>query len=141
MSAIYEDGAGLSDVLRLARGFQAQSVWAHADLDAEAISAFLASMADNPNAFLLVGTDGMVGGVAIPLWFAPATLLGVELFWYCETPGEGARYREAFERWANAKGVASVQFSCMLTEREPALRRLYRRAGFEPIEIGFRKAV
>lgn len=140
MTAIYEH-AGLSDVLRLARGFQAASVWKDVEIDAEAVGGFLGSMSDNPDAFLLVSPEGMVGGLVMPLWFSPSVRLGVELFWYCEKPGEGQRFRDAFERWARSKGAATVQFSCMLTDREPALRRMYRRAGFEPIEIGFRKVV
>lgn len=139
MTALYQDGAGLEDVLRLARGFQAVSVWRDVALDPEAIERFFNGIAEQQDAFALVDKGGFVGGVIIPLWFAPQVKLGVELFWYCENPGEGSRYRETFERWARGRGADTLQFSCMLTDREPALRRMYRRAGFEAVEIGFRK--
>lgn len=141
MTAIYENGAGLDDAVRLARGFHAGSVWNETELDESAVRSFVLSMAENPNAFILVTPTGVVGGIVIPLWFAPTTKLGVEMFWYCERPGDGQRLRDTFERWARGSGANIIQFSCMVTDREGALRRMYRRAGFDAIEIGFRKAV
>lgn len=141
MTAIYEQGASLDDAVRLARGFQAASVWRDVEIDDAAIRVFLANMEASPDAYLEIAKDGGVGGLVMPLWFAPSIVVGVEMFWYSERAGDGERLRASFETWARSKGAHIVQFSCMLTEREPALRRMYRRAGFEAVELAFRKAL
>lgn len=141
MTALYEDGAALDDALRLGAAFHAGSVWAEAPFDADAVAQFFTSLQDSPDGFLLVTATGIIGGMVMPLWFAPAWRLGAELFWFSESAGEGPYLRERFEAWARARGAATVQFSCMLNEREPALRRMYRKAGFDAIELGFRKMV
>ena len=126
--------------LRLARAFHAASVWADTAFDEAAVEAFFGGMVSNENATLIVTDTGIIGGLVLPLWFAPSVILGVELFWFSENDGEGRELRERFETWARSHGVTVIQFSAMANEREPALRRLYRAAGYTPCEIGFRKA-
>ncbi len=140
MVSIVENGAEWADALRLAKAFHGLGVWAHAPLDIDAVSETFQRAADQDSAFLSFSKDSLILGVMTPLWFSPQTTIGVELIWYSETPGRGKEMREAFERWTFERGAASVQFSCMANDHEPALRRLFARAGFEPVEIGFRKA-
>lgn len=125
--------------LRLAKAFHAGSVWAGATFDDEAVSGFLGGMLANENAYLHVTDTGIIGGLVMPMWFAPSLVLGVEMFWYSERSGEGPELRRGFEDWARSRGAEVLQFSAMANDREPALRRLYRAAGYEVCEIGFRK--
>lgn len=124
-----------------ARRFHALSVWKDEAFDADAVSDFLDALEANPNGFFKITSGGVVGGVLMPLWFAPSSVLAVELFWYAEEKGEGARLREAFEAWAHESGAAQIVFSALADERESVLRRVMSRSGYTPYEIGFRKKV
>lgn len=140
MVSVIENGADWSDALRLAEAFHAAGVWSHIPVDMLSVSESFERAAAQESGFLAFSKNAIILGVVTPLWFAPETLIGAELLWYSEKPGGGTKMREAFERWAFAQGAAAVQFSCMADNHEPALRRLFARAGFEPVEIAFRKA-
>lgn len=80
--------------------------------------------------------NGMIGGVLMPLYFAPTFKIAAELFWWAPD-GDGG-LREAFEGWARENADA-VQFSGLCDHREGAINRLYRRGGFERAEVSYLK--
>lgn len=141
MAGFVKDGATMKDALELARAFHALGVWSHAPLDIEAVQATFEQQAETETGFLAYSKQALIMGMIAPVWFSPGTNIGIELIWYSRNPADGQAMRRAFEEWATAKGVSEVQFSCMANEREAGVRRLFRQAGFEPIEIGFRKTV
>lgn len=140
MVSVIENGAEWADALRLAEAFHRAGVWAHVPVDMLAVSESFERAAAQESGYLAFSKDALILGVVTPLWFAPETLIGAELVWYSEKPGGGKAMREGFEAWAFAKGAAALQFSCMADDHEAALRRLFGRAGYAPVEIGFRKA-
>jgi len=125
-----------------ARRFFAMSVWRDsATLDEAAVASALEAMASNPMAYIEINEHGAIGGVITPLWFDPSTLVAAELFWYSETPGEGAKLRERFEAWAKDAGARYVQLSAMINDNEERLRRTLSGRGYDAKEIGFIKGL
>lgn len=130
----------MSKAMEYARRFFAGSVWAdHVKLSEGGVAAALQALHDNPMAYVEINEHGAIGGVITPLWFSPETLVAAELFWYCETPGEGAKLRQRFEAWAKESGAKYVQMSCMINEHEDRLRRTLASQGYTAKEIGFIK--
>lgn len=124
-----------------ARRFHRLSPWRHEEFDADAVGDFLDALQSNENGFFQITDKGVIGGVLMPLWFAPSSVMAVELFWYSEEKGEGARLKAAFEEWAYARNAAHIVFSALADEREGVLRRVMARSGYTPYEVGFRKKV
>lgn len=132
------DRASLADVPRiveLGQRFHAYSVHRDIPLDVEAFEAFAASLVEGGAVFL--SEDGMCGGLVSPSYFNPAFRVAVELFWYAPTGGQPLR--QAFEAWALERGADAIQFTAMSDARLPAVTRLYRMAGYVPIETSFVK--
>lgn len=127
--------------IEFGRKFHALSPWRHERYDPEASRVFVHAMQENPDGYYLCTNDGFIGGVLTPMWFAPDTVLAVELFWYSEKTGEGQRLRNAFESWAKQRGAKYIQFSALADAHEPAVRRIMARSGYDAIEIGFRKTL
>lgn len=127
--------------IEFGRKFHALSPWRHERFDPEASIAFVHRIQENPDGFYECSKAGFIGGVLTPLWFAPETLLAVELFWFSEQKGEGARLRQVFEQWAERRGAKHIQFSALADQHEPALRRIMARSGYDAVEIGFRKTL
>lgn len=135
------DPATEANILRFGRSFHALSPWRHEAFDPEAVLAFLASLDANENGYFRCTEFGTVGGILTPLWFAPTTLIGTELFWYSEAKGEGRKLREDFEAWAKDHGAKWVQFSALADANEETVRRNMARAGYDSAELPFRKRV
>ncbi len=119
--------------------FFALSPWGDCELDLDAVCAAIASLAENPQAYVEVTDKGAMAGLLVPLWFAPRTLLASELFWYSEEKGEGRRLREGFEAWARERGARFSQIPIMTNDSEGALRRMMERAGYTARELGLTK--
>lgn len=125
----------IPEMLELARQFHAYSPWRDIPFDAESAKAFGAGMIIGGIVFL--SEEGMLGGVLHPLYFNPAFKVAAEMFWWA--PKGGGALRAAFEAWAHSNGAAGIQFSSLADDRAPALARMFRRAGFVPVETGYFK--
>jgi len=130
-----------TDLAELGRRFHAMSPWRHTPYDADAVSAFLVELANNPDGYLVCTEHGLIGGVLSPLWFAPSVTVAVELFWYSESKGEGQKLRDGFEAWAKERGAGYTQFSILSDKHEEDMRRAMMRQGYDAIEVGLRKAL
>lgn len=80
--------------------------------------------------------SGFLGGVFSPCYFNRDYIFASELFWYGT---EGQALREAWEALSRERGAAAQTASGLVDKHEPAIRRLYRAAGYEASEIGFTK--
>lgn len=130
----------MSRISEFAQAFHARSVWGDStELDIDAALAAVDVLKENPDGFYECSEGGCIGGMIIGLWFAPEVRVASELFWYADEPGEGARLRAAFESWAKDKGAAYVQMSVMSDEREPRLRRILARRGYNTKEVSLVK--
>lgn len=86
---------------------------------------------------IFLSDDGMIGGVLNPLYFNPAYVTAAELFWWAGR--DGTALRLAFEEWGREQGVVGMSFSGIADEHAPAIARVFRRAGYLPIETAFFK--
>lgn len=125
----------IPEILRLGAEFLAYSPYAWADLDEDAFATFAGHMIDNGAIFL--SDDGMIGGILSPLYFNPAIVVAAELFWFARS--EGQALRQALQAWAQERGAAAITCSGLVDKHEPAIRRVYTRAGYVPSEIAFMK--
>ena len=134
--------ATLSDVPRivqLGRKFHAYSIWRDLPYDLEAVARTAYSMVKNEDGAVFLSDDGLCGGLINALYFSPSHRIAVELFWYA--PTEGKELREAFEAWAVERGADAIQFSALADDRRGATERLYRMAGYNPVETVLMKRV
>jgi hypothetical protein len=127
--------ADVPRIVDLGARFHAYSCHRGIPFDAEAFRGVAERLVEGGAVFL--SDDGMCGGLVSPLYFNPAFSVAVELFWYAPNGGKGLR--EEFEAWAEEQGVSAIQFSAMADDHLPAVTRLYRRAGYAPIETLFLK--
>ena len=125
--------------LEFAQSFHAYSPWSEVPFDAAACALGLARL--DSTGHLDVREGGMIGGMIVPCLFNPAIKMAAELFWWSEDASLGRALREGFEAWARDQGALYVMCSALADEHEPAVRRLYGRAGYEAAEIAFRKVL
>lgn len=122
-------------VVQLLTEFHAESPYAWAPFDPEGTAAFVANMVERGVVFL--SEDGVIGGCLYPLYFNPAVVLAAELFWFARV--DGRKLREALEDWARDQGCAGVTCSGLANTREPTIRKLFARAGYDSTEVAFVK--
>lgn len=125
----------LEITVSFAEAFHAESVHAWIPVDHEALTAWMRGLITGGAVFL--SDHGIIGGVILPLYFNPAVKIAAELFWWA--PQEGRALREAYETWAKEEGAVISQFSGQRNERAETVEKLFRRAGYEPVETGFMK--
>lgn len=125
----------LETAVQFAKEFHAESVHSWISVDHEALSQWMAGLIEGGAVFL--SDHGIIGGVIVPMYFNPAVKVAAELFWWA--PQEGRALREAYEAWAKEHGASISQFSGQRNERSDTVEKLFRRAGYEPVETGFMK--
>lgn len=126
----------LPAIVEMGGKFHAYSPWADVDYDPERAGEFIARVV-LPQGAVFLSEDGMIGALLSPLYFNPAKVTAVELFWWAPTGDRGLR--AALENWACAAGAFGVQFSALADSHSKAVGRLYRRAGFAPAETAYIK--
>lgn len=122
-------------MVELGRLFHEYSPYREFALDEAAFERFAVGLTEA--GVVLLSDDGMLGGVLNPLYFNPAIVVGAELFWWAGKTGR--QLREAFEEWVREQGAAGVMFSGLTDEREPTIRKVFARAGYQPGELAFFK--
>lgn len=128
-------GKDLATAVRFAKEFHAESVHSWIPVRDEDLVPWMSSLIENGAVFL--SEHGIIGGVMAPLYFNAAFMMAVELFWWA--PQEGRALREAYEAWAKEQGASVIQFSGQRNDRSETVEKLFRRAGYEPVETGFMK--
>lgn len=130
----------LDHIAGLGPRFHAMSSWSDVAFDPASLAALAANLIGSPQGVVHVSPRGAVGGILFPLHFNRAVTVAQELFWYDEGP-DGEALHAAFEAEARAKGATALMMSCLCDGREPAMRRLLRRRGYEPREVSLWKEV
>lgn len=127
----------LSAALAFAKAFHAESVHADIPVDDDDLTVFMAGLIEGGAVFL--SDHGIIGGLMVPVYFNRSAAFAVELFWWA--PQDGAALRKAFEEWAAESGALKIQFSGQVNDRSPTIDKLFRRAGYTPVETGYLKRV
>jgi GNAT superfamily N-acetyltransferase len=85
---------------------------------------------------------GLLGGV-IHRGIYGDQLIAEEFFWFVREAqrGAGVRLYRRFEQWARDRGAASIQMVHLFDSMPEKVARFYLRAGFEPIEMRYAKAL
>jgi GNAT superfamily N-acetyltransferase len=122
-------------IVELGAEFLAECPYSWVPLDPVAFAVFASGMIEQGVIFL--SDDGMIGGVFSPFYFNPAVRMVAELFWWARS--EGQALRQALEAWAREHGAQCLTCSGLTGDREPAIRRVYARAGYVPTEVAFVK--
>jgi hypothetical protein len=131
--------AELSDVpqiMALGREFLAYSPHRWMELNEADFEASVRGIIEGAGAIFLT-EGGFIGGVLVPCWFNRATIWASELFWFAHKDGDALL--KAFEGWAKEAGAAVVYTSGLADGHEKAIRRVYRRNGYEASEVAFQK--
>ena len=118
--------------------------------DPEGDSNFFTGAAQNPNIGLwLAESDnkvvGITGAINYPLYFSPNSNVVQELWWWL-TPdargtGAGAKMFDCIKIWAKEKNASAMFMIALEDDRAGKMEKLYRRAGFKPLERTFIKEV
>lgn len=125
----------LPEILDLGAQFLAVGPYAWVPLDRDAFAEFVLKLLDQGVIFL--SDDGMIAGCLSPFYFNPSVVMAAELFWFARS--EGRALRQALEDWAKEQGCVALTCSGLANEREPTIRRLYGRAGYDVTEVAFVK--
>lgn len=127
--------ADLEQVYDLSRAFHAYSMHRDIEIDETHWRATLQAWigpSDAINGAVFLSQQGLCAGIVHPLYFNPAVLIAAELMWW--SPKDGGALRQAFEAWGAEQGARVIQFSSMADDRSAAVARLFRRAGYTPVE-------
>lgn len=83
---------------------------------------------------------GTLGGVAYPD-INSGELIAVEFFWFTRPGhrGGGVKLYRAFEAWARERGCRQIRMVHLMDSQPEQLARVYRRWGFEPVEVHYGK--
>lgn len=131
------DASDIETAVAFAKTFHAESVHSDIPVDDDALAAFMGRMIEVGAVFL--SDRGIIGGVLSPVYFNPSVVFAAELFWWA--PQDGRALREAFEAWAHEQGAAGIQFSGQVNDRQSTVEKLFRRAGYVPVETGYLKRI
>lgn len=123
------------DLVRMGRDFHSYGIWRDHEYAPQAVETFLVNLLDKGAIFRT--ETGMCGGMLYPHWFSPSALMAVELFWWAKEGG--SELKQAFEDWGREMGAVGCQFSAMADDKLPIMSRMFRRAGYQPVETGFLK--
>jgi len=130
----------LEAVVEWGRKFHAYSPWGkRVPIEDEDWRRTVANLLASEDAAVFVSDGGFCGGLIFPMYFNFSFRIAQELFWFADHGG--TELREAFEDWARARGADAIQMSCIADDRETAVRRLFRKAGYSATETSLMKEI
>lgn len=146
--------ATIEDLVRyieLAQEFHdASPMHSFAAFEPDGYSVFFANALQNPDIGVwLAELDGEIVGITgaliYPLYFSPSKHIAQELWWWL-TPqargtGAGGQMFKKIQEWASDRGADALFMIALEDERVGKMEKLYRRAGFKPLERTFIKEV
>ena len=141
----------LSEYVLLAQEFHAASPMHGAiAFDPEGYADFFIGAVENPDIGLWLAeiggkVVGITGAINYPLYFNPKSNVVQELWWWL-TPdsrgtGAGAKMFNCIKDWAKEKNACAMFMIALEDDRAGKMEKLYRRAGFKPVERTFIKEV
>lgn len=101
---------------------------------------FVAQLIDGENGGVFVSERGVIAGVASPLYYKPAFVQVIELFWWAED-GRGKALLSAFEAWAAEIGADEIYMSTLDGFTPASIDGLLLRKGYAASNKTFRKGL
>lgn len=132
--------ADLETVMEWGRKFHAYSPWgARVPIVEEDWRQTVSNLLASEDAAIFFSDGGFCGGLIFPMYFNFSFRIAQEMFWFADH--DGTALREAFEAWAESRGAKAIQMSCIADDREKAVRRLFRKAGYDATETALMKEI
>lgn len=100
--------------------------------DHKAVTNVLSFLIANPDGLVVTNGDGAIGGFIAPLYFDPSRRAMEEAFWWASSGGKDLL--TAFEAESRKMGASLLFMSGLENEHVKAIDRVFRRAGFSPVE-------
>lgn len=134
--------AELKDItlcVKLVKEFFEKTSWQNEiPLDENEVIKFIVNHIVSDSSLVLVGEESFMLGTLIPSLINPSVVIAQEVVWYGK---EGNEMLKEFEEWAKKKGASFVALSSIVDDKEQAIRRLYRKNGYKPMETAYIKGV
>lgn len=108
-----------------------------AEFDEPAVIRVLRYLMDSPGGLILMNAAGAIGGLLVPLYFAPSKQLMEISFW--SVPKGGKAMLRQFEAEARSMGACGCHLSVFVDGREHLAERLLRHLGYCAVERRFMK--
>jgi hypothetical protein len=105
----------------------------------DAVKAMLAFLIASPDGLVVTNDTGAIGGLVTRVYFCPLKKQMEEAFWWASSGGK--ELREMFEAESKAMGADFVLMSGLENERSEAIGRVFRKAGYVPVERRFVKVL
>lgn len=130
--------ADIPALIELGRLFHARSPYGNKEYNPERVALTLKSVIETGTVFVS-GDPIHSMGAAIkgPMWFSQGEAAQELFLW----GPDGKMIREALERWATDQECESFSMVCLEDGKVAQMTRLYRMAGYVPVERHFLKAL
>ena len=83
---------------------------------------------------------GVIAGVLVPSWDAPAHLMAVEFLWWAED-GQWLPLLRRFGEWAKDQGASEIRIASEIQGKTDRISKALARDGYEPREVWYRKVL
>jgi hypothetical protein len=130
--------ADIPAIVELGRLFHARSSYADKTYSPEKVTATVKAVIETGT--VLVSGDpihSMGAAIKGPMWFSEGDAAQELFLW----GPDGKMIREALEAWATDQGCDSFSMVCLEDDKAVQMTRLYRMAGYKPVERHFLKAL
>ncbi len=108
--------------------------------DEDAVRAAAIKMMEGENSVMFRSRRGLIAGFTMPAWDAPDWLMAVEMWWWAED-GKWMALLRRFEEWVRKQGAGEIRITSKLGPQSGRIMKVFRRAGYEPREICYRKVI
>lgn len=93
---------------------------------------------ESETSLVLVGDECLFVATLVPCALNNTVLIAQELLWYGKN---GRALIQPFEQWAKDNECNFTLMSSLVNDREPAIRRIYSKLGYTPIESAYIKGI
>jgi GNAT superfamily N-acetyltransferase len=101
---------------------------------------FCEALLVHESAGVFMSPNGVIAGILAPLYYKPAHIQAVELFWWAED-GNGRLLLAAFEAWAKERGADDVNMSTLAHYTPPHVEGMLERRGYVARDRVYRKGL
>ena len=106
--------------------------------DDEAAKVKVIRQIEDTDRVLFRSDKGLIGGFTMIPWNSPDWLMAFEMWWWAED-GQWMPLLRNLERWARQQGAGEVRIFTKLSPQSKRINAVFRRSGYAPREICYRK--
>ena len=106
--------------------------------DEEAAKAAVIQQIEDTDRVLFRSDKGLIAGFVVIPWNSPDWLMAFEMWWWAED-GQWMPLLRKLEQWARQQGAGEVRIFTKIGPRSKRINAVFRRSGYAPREICYRK--